>query len=250
MTLTDALILLAAGTAAGIASTVLSLASLVSYPVLLALGLPPLTANVTNTLALVLTGAGSTIGSRPELTGQGPRVLRFGLVTAAGGATGAAILLVSPARDFELVVPVLVAGAAVLLAIQPRVKSLSARPDGERSIPLTIALFASAVYIGYFGAGGGVLLLAVLGMMIDEALARVNALKNAVNGLANLVAAVGFMLFAPVRWLFVLPLAAGFLIGGWTGPKLVRRVPPEGLRVVVALAGIGLAVKLGWDAYR
>ena len=129
-------------------------------------------------------------------------------------------------------------------------KGLSARPDGERSIPLTMALFLAAVYIGYFGAGGGVLLLAVLGMMVDEALARVNALKNVVNGLANLVAALGFVLFAPVRWLFVLPLAAGFLIGGWTGPKLVRRMPPEGLRVVVALAGVGLAVKLGWAAYR
>ena len=143
---------------------------------LLALGLPPLTANVTNTVSLVLTGAGSTIGSRPELAGQGPRVQRFGLVTAVGGATGAALLLLSPARDFELVVPVLVAGAAVLL-------------------------------------------LAVLGMMVDEALARVNALKNAVNGLANLVAALGFMLFAPVRWLFVLPLAAGSAIGGWAWPS-------------------------------
>jgi uncharacterized membrane protein YfcA len=250
MTLTDALILLAAGTAAGIASTVFSLASLVSYPVLLALGLPPLAANVTNTVSLVLTGAGSTIGSGPELTGQGPRVRRFGLVTALGGATGAAILLLSPARDFELVVPILVGAAAILLLIQPRVKSLSARRGGERSIPLTIALFLAAVYVGYFGAGGGVLLLAVLGMMVDEALARLNALKNVVSGLANLVATLGFVLFAPVRWLFVLPLAAGFLIGGWTGPKLVRRMPPEGLRVVVVLAGLGLAIKLGWSAYR
>ena len=250
MTLADALILLAAGIAAGLASTVLSLASLISYPVLLALGLPPLTANVTNTVSLVLTGAGSVIGSGPELTGQGPRVRRFGLVTALGGATGAAILLLSPARDFELVVPVLIAGAAVLLLVQPRVKSLAARPDGERSLPLTIALFLAAVYVGYFGAGGGVLLLAVLGMMVDEALARVNALKNVVSGVANLVATLGFALFAPVRWLFVVPLAAGFLIGGWTGPKLVRRMPPDGLRVVVALAGVGLAVKLGWSAYR
>jgi uncharacterized membrane protein YfcA len=250
MTLSDALILLATGTAAGIASTVFSLASLVSYPVLLALGLPPLTANVTNTVSLVLTGAGSTIGSGPELTGQGPRVRRFGLVTALGGATGAAILLLSPAHDFELVVPVLVGAAAVLLLIQPRVKSLSARPGGERSIPLTVALFLAAVYVGYFGAGGGVLLLAVLGMMVDEALARLNALKNVVSGLANLVATLGFVVFAPVRWLVVLPLAAGFLIGGWTGPKLVRRMPPEGLRVVVVLAGLGLAIKLGWSAYR
>jgi hypothetical protein len=250
MTLSDALILLATGTAAGIASTVFSLASLVSYPVLLALGLPPLTANVTNTVSLVLTGAGSTIGSGPELTGQGPRVRRFGLVTALGGATGAAILLLSPARDFELVVPVLVGAAAVLLLIQPRVKSLSARSGGERSIPLTIALFLAAVYVGYFGAGGGVLLLAVLGMMVDEALTRLNALKNVVSGLANFVATLGFVVFAPVRWLIAAPLAAGFLIGGWTGPKLVRRMPPEGLRVVVVLAGLGLAIRLGWTAYR
>src|SRR6201990_1561537 len=114
MTLTDALILLATGTAAGIASTGLSLASLISYPVLLALGLAPLTANVTNTVSLVLTGAGSTVGSGPELAGQGPRVRRFGLVTALGGAAGAAILLLSPARDFELVVPILVGAAAIL----------------------------------------------------------------------------------------------------------------------------------------
>jgi uncharacterized membrane protein YfcA len=250
MTLTDALVLLGAGTAAGIASTVFSLASLVSYPVLLALGLPPLTANVTNTVSLVLTGAGSAIGSGPELTGQGARLRRFGAVTALGGAAGAAILLLTPAHSFELVVPVLIGGAAVLLLIQPRVKSLSARPDGERSVPLTAALFAAAMYVGYFGAGGGVLLLAVLGVMIDEALTRVNAIKNVISGLANLVAAAAFALFAPVRWSFVVPLAAGFLIGGWTGPKLVRRVPPEALRVVVALAAVGLAIKLGWTAYR
>ena len=174
---------------------------------------------MTNTVSLVLTGAGSAIGSGPELTGQGARVRRFGTVTALGGAAGAAALLLSPAHSFELVVPVLIAGAAVLLLIQPRVKSLSARPDGERSIPLTMALFAAAMYVGYFGAGGGVLLLAVLGMMIDEALARLNAIKNVISGLANFVAAVGFALFAPVRWSFVLPLAAGFLIGGWTGPR-------------------------------
>jgi uncharacterized membrane protein YfcA len=115
MTLTDALVLLAAGTAAGLASTVFSLASLVSYPVLLALGLPPLTANVTNTVSLVLTGAGAAAGSGPELTGQGDRVRRFGTVGALGGAAGAAILLLSPARDFQFVVPVLIGGAAVLL---------------------------------------------------------------------------------------------------------------------------------------
>jgi uncharacterized membrane protein YfcA len=250
MTITDALVLLAAGMAAGIMSTVMSLASLVSYPVLLALGLPPLVANVTNTVSLVLTGAGSAAGSRPELDGQGSRIRRLGTVTALGGAAGAAILLLAPAQTFQLVVPFLIAGASVLLAIQPRVKRLSARPGGERGLALNVALFGAAVYVGYFGAGGGVLLLAVLGIMIDETLARLNAIKNVVSGLANLVAAVGFAIFAPVRWSFVLPLAAGFLIGGWTGPKIVRRVPAPGLRMVVALAGLALAIRLALDAYR
>jgi uncharacterized membrane protein YfcA len=250
MTITHALVLLAAGMAAGIMSTVMSLASLVSYPVLLGLGLPPLVANVTNTVSLVLTGAGSAAGSRPELDGQGGRIRRLGTVTALGGAAGAAILLLTPAQTFQLVVPFLIAGASVLLAIQPRVKRLSARPEGERSLALNVALFGAAVYVGYFGAGGGVLLLAVLGIMIDEALARLNAIKNVVSGLANFVAAAGFAIFAPVRWSFVLPLAAGFLIGGWTGPKIVRRMPAPGLRIVVALAGLALAIKLALDAYR
>jgi len=122
--------------------------------------------------------------------------------------------------------------------------------DDLASALLNAALFGAAVYVGYFGAGGGVLLLAVLGVMVDEALARVNAIKNVVSGLANFVAAAGFAIFAPVRWSFVVPLAAGFLIGGWTGPKIVRRMPGEGLRIVVALAGLALAAKLALDAYR
>ncbi|MGA2828685.1 MAG: sulfite exporter TauE/SafE family protein [Streptosporangiaceae bacterium] len=250
MTLTDALVLLAAGTAAGLMSTVMSLASLVSYPVLLALGLPPLVANVTNTVSLVLTAVGSAAGSRPELAGQQSRIRRFGAVTALGGAAGAAALLLAPAQTFQLVVPFLIAAASVLLIIQPRIKRLSARPDGERSIALNVALFGAAVYVGYFGAGGGVLLLAVLGVMVEETLARINALKNVISGLANFVAAAGFAIFAPVRWSFVLPLAAGFLIGGWTGPKIVRRMPAAGLRIAVALAGVALAIRLGLDAYR
>jgi hypothetical protein len=250
MTLTDALVLLAAGTAAGLMSTVMSLASLVSYPVLLALGLPPLVANVTNTVSLVLTAVGSAAGSRPELAGQQSRIRRFGAVTALGGAAGATALLLAPAQTFQLVVPFLIAAASVLLIIQPRIKRLSARPDGERSIALNVALFGAAVYVGYFGAGGGVLLLAVLGVMVEETLARINALKNVISGLANFVAAAGFAIFAPVRWSFVLPLAAGFLIGGWTGPKIVRRMPAAGLRIAVALAGMALAIRLGLDAYR
>ena len=244
--------LLAAGTAGGIFSTVVAIASLVTYPVLLALGVPPLAANMTNTVALVFTGAGSVAASRPELAGQGRRVLRLGIFTALGGAAGAAVLLLTPASTFTVVVPVLIGGASLVLLVQPRISLLTppAVMDTRRRLALGAALFAVAMYIGYFGAAAGVLLLVVLTAAISEPLVRVNAIKNAVNGIANAMAAACFALFGDVWWKFVLPLAAGFLIGGWIGPKIARRVPAGVLRVVVSMCGLGLAVKLGISAYR
>jgi uncharacterized membrane protein YfcA len=242
--------LIGAGTAAGVASTVAALASVVSYPALLALGLPPVSANVTNTVALVFTGAGAAAGSRPELAGQGRLVARLGALTALGGAAGAALLLLTPASGFEAVAPILIGAASVLLIVQPKIGSLTARPGGERSWPLRATLSVAAVYIGYFGAAGGIVILAVLTAMLDQPLARINAVKNVVNGVANAAAAVGFALFGPVRWAAVAPLAAGFLVGGWIGPSLVRRIPGQALRVVIGAGGIILAVRLGITAYR
>ena len=241
--------LLAAGTLGGILSTVVSIASLVSYPVLLALGVPPLSANMTNTVALVLTGAGSVAGSRPELAGQGRRVWRLGAVTACGGAAGAAVLLATPASTFEVVVPVLIGGASLLLLVQPRFGRLDPKSGGGHPLLWSAALFAVAVYLGYFGAAGGVMLLVVLSAIIDETLVKVNAVKNALNGMANAMASIGFALFGQVRWDLAAPLAAGFLAGGWIGPKIARKVPSAAFRVDVSLCGIGLAVKLGISAY-
>jgi uncharacterized membrane protein YfcA len=250
MKISEALLLLAAGTLGGIFSTVVSIASLVTYPALLALGVPPLSANMTNTVSLVLTGAGSVIGSKPELTGQGRRVIRIGAVTALGGAAGAAVLLLTPARTFTVVVPVLIGGASLVLLIQPRIKRLAPSADGGNRVVHVVALFAVAMYVGYFGAAAGVMLLVVLSMMIDASLATVNAVKNAVSGMANATAAACFALFGDVRWALVVPLAAGFLAGGWIGPKIVRKVPAGPFRVVVSLCGVGLAVRLGISAYR
>src|ERR1700751_1630999 len=250
MKISEALLLLAAGTLGGIFSTVVSIPSLVTYPALLALGVPPLSANMTNTVSLVLTGAGSVIGSQPELARQGRRVIRPGIVTAAGGAAGAAVLLLTPASTFTAVVPVLIGGASLLLLVQPRIKGLSPSADGGNKVAHIVALFAVAMYVGYFGAAAGVLLLVVLGMMIDESLVTVNAVKNAVSGMANATAAVCFALFGDVRWAFVVPLAAGFLAGGLMRAKLVRKVPTEPVPVVVNLCGVGLAVWLGIRAYR
>ncbi|MFI6923295.1 sulfite exporter TauE/SafE family protein [Nonomuraea spiralis] len=244
MIVADVLGLLGAGVAAGVVSTVVSLASIVSYPALLAFGLPPLTANVTNTVALVFTGVGAAAGSRPELAGQGGRVLRLGPVSALGGATGALLLLVTPSSTFELIAPWLIAMASLLLVRPP-----SAHPRGERGPAVRGALFCVAVYVGYFGAAGGILMFAVLSAMIDHGPAKLNAMKNVLSGLANAVAATGFALFGPVDWGAAAPLAAGFLIGGWLGPKIVRRMPGNSLRYLAAACGLAVAVTLGWQAY-
>jgi uncharacterized membrane protein YfcA len=248
------LVLAGTGILGGLVGSVASLASLVSYPALLALGLPPVSANVTNTVALVFSGVGSTAGSRPELTGQGRRVARLGLLTAAGGAAGAALLLATPGQWFAYVAPVLIAAGAVAILRPPA--QLAAALPGDESVSHEggwgsyLILFGVAVYIGYFGAAGGILLLAVLIRMLAEPLAVSNAIKNAVAGLANAVASIGFAIFGPVRWEAVLPLAVGFLIGGWIGPALVRRLPAGPLRIVIACCGLALAVKLGISAYR
>lgn len=244
---TESLWLLAAGVLAGIVSVVASLASLVSYPALLAAGLPPLSANVTNTVALVFTGLGSAAGSRPELAGQGRRVLRLAATTAVGGAAGAALLLVTPSSAFEAVVPWLVGGASLVLLASPRLRR---RAAGARTAGgwLQAALFLVAVYVGYFGAASGVLMLAVLAALRDEPLARTVAVKNVLAGFANGVAALGFVLFGPVQWSAAVPLGIGFLVGGWLGPSVVRRLPAGALRVAVGLAGLGVAVALAWDS--
>ncbi|MEV4892218.1 sulfite exporter TauE/SafE family protein [Nonomuraea sp. NPDC055795] len=236
--------LLGVGIAAGIVSTVVSLASVVSYPALLAFGLPPLTANVTNTVALLFTGIGAAAGSRPELRGEGARVLRLGWLTALGGASGAALLLLTPARTFELIMPWLIAGASLVLVRPPTASRLH-----EHGTMAKLAMYAVAVYVGYFGAAGGILMFAILSAVLDHPAAKVNAVKNVLTGLANAVAAIGFAVFGPVDWVTVGPLAAGFLLGGWVGPKIARRLPGQSLRYLAAACGLAVAAKLGYDTY-
>lgn len=244
-TVFEAGLMLLAGLAAGIVGTVAGLASLVSYPALLATGMAPLAANVTNTVALVLSTAGATAGSRRELTGQGTRVRRYLAAAVLGGATGAVLLLVTPPGAFALVVPWLVGGSSVLLLLQPRITSRVAQPVRETGPFMLLAIFAISVYGGYFGAAAGVMMLAVVMTGLAESLLRANAVKNVVLGAANAVAAIGFAVLGPVDWLLALPLAAGFLAGGWLGPRIARRVPATPLRVAIAVCGLALAVRLG-----
>ena len=256
MSVAEVVLLAVAGFAAGLIGSIAGLASLFSYPALLATGVPPVTANVTNTVALVLTGVGSVSASRPELAGQRRRLVRLGAAGVLGGAAGAVLLLLTPPGAFERVVPFLIAGASVLLLVQRRPTELAAEGaqaqarhphrDHWALVPVT---FLVSVYGGYFGAAAGTLMLAVYLLATGEGLPRSNALRNAVLGLANGVAAVGYAIFADVAWLAAIPLAAGLFLGGRLGPRVVRRVPQTLLRRLVAVAGLGLAVHLGIDAF-
>lgn len=251
VTVGEALVLVLAGLGGGLSGSVAGLASLISYPALLAVGLPPVTANVTNTVALVFSSTGSIVGSRPELIGQRGRVRQLAIAGMIGGATGALLLLVTPADSFERMVPVLIALASVAILARRRLIDDVVPETPHRVGPGVVAgAGVVGVYGGYFGAGAGVMLLALLLITTGDTVPRCNAVKNVVLGLANGIAAIGFAIFGPVRWAVVLPLGAGLLIGGRLGPVIVRRAPAGLLRVVIAVAGLGLAAKLAFDTYR
>jgi len=244
-------LLVLAGVVGGLCGSIAGLASLATYPALLAIGLAPVTANVTNTVALVCSSVGSIVGSRPELVGQAPRVKRLGVAGVIGGAAGGLLLLVTPADSFERIVPFLIAIASVAMLFRRKVVEHSTpqpgpKVDGPRTL---LAVGAVGVYGGYFGAGAGVMMLALLLWLGHDTLPRSNALKNVVLGLANGVAAAAFVLLADVRWSAVLPLGAGLLVGGRLGPVVVRRAPVGPLRVIIAVAGLGLSIKLARDAF-
>ncbi len=243
-------LLVLVGFAAGLASSMVGLASLISYPALLAFGLSPVAANVTNTVALSLNGVGAIAGSRPELSGQGPRVLRLGLAGLTGGALGGALLLLTPASAFEKVVPFLIGGASLFILVPRREPGAGHAGHTGHSAWLTFAAGVVAIYAGYFGAAAGVLLLALLLTFTSDPLPRSGALKNVTLAAANAVAAIGFAFFGPVDWAVALPLSLGCLAGGRLGPVLVRRIPTGPLRLLIALAGVGLALKLGLKAWR
>ena len=241
------LFLVAAGAVAGLIGTAGGITSLVSYPALLLAGVAPLQANIANLVALVACWPGSAVTSQPELRGRGPWLLRWGVVAAAGGAAGSLLLLNTSAGVFGRVVPFLVAAGSLALLFQPW---LAARPawqsgDGRvKSLVLPVGLLTLSVYNGYFGAGSGVLLLALLLLTTDSRLASANALKNMLVGAATSISAVLFAVLTRVDWAAVAALAAGLFLGSLAGPWVARRLPPGLLRWLVALTGLALAVRL------
>jgi uncharacterized protein len=242
------LLLFAAGIGAGLSGSIAGLASIFSYPALLAIGLPPLTANVTNTVALTFSSIGSVAGSRPELRTQNRRRLAtFAGAALAGGLTGGLVLILTPAGAFERVIPVLIGLASMAVLIpRRRIGDLHSGGDPWWLIP---AVFGVGIYGGYFGAAAGTLLLAVFLIGTSETLANCSAARNLSLGAANGVAAIIFALTAHVRWIAVPPLALGLLIGSLTGPIVVRHAPVRPLRWLIALAGIAFAIHLALGEY-
>jgi uncharacterized protein len=222
--------------------------TLLSFPVLLALGYPALVANVSNTLGFIPGYVGGSLSYRRELAGQGRRVLVLGIAGGVGALIGAFLLTRTSSATFREVVPWLILFACVLLAVQPLVSRwLESRREGPRGEagPLLIAGDAvGGVYGAFFGAGLGVMLLAVLGLFLTDSLQRLNALKGVISMVVNGVAAICFAIAAPVAWPVVAAMAPAAFVGGFAGAALARRVPPTPLRIIVVALGLAVAVRL------
>ena len=255
--------LLGAGVLAGVIGTAGGITSLVSYPALLATGLGPVQANVTNLVAALACWPGSALASRRELSGKWAQLRIVLPVAAIGGAAGAITLLITPGRAFTLIVPYLVLLGSVIVLVQPALtrrfppRGIAGTPGetgtpgrtgtpgetGSPGIALT-AVGAASVYGGYFGAGSGILLLATALALVDPRLPQANALKNMLVGAGALTATVIFALTGPVAWSAVAPLAVGLFAGSTLGPALTRRLPDRVVRLASALIGLVLAVEL------
>jgi uncharacterized membrane protein YfcA len=248
MSLGEILAIALAGLAAGTINTVVGSGTLITFPVLLAFGFPPVTANVSNTVGLVPGSLSGAVGYRRELVGQGRRMLRFGCAAALGGITGAILLLLLPASAFKDIVPVFIIAALALVVLQPRLVALLAKhditPAHEGGILTPLLVYLTGVYGGYFGAAQGILLLGILGVTLPQDLHRTNALKNVLAGLINGVAGLYFIVFAHIDWAPAGLIAGASIVGGQLGAHYGRRLNPVALRALIVLVGITAIVRL------
>ncbi|WP_374701116.1 sulfite exporter TauE/SafE family protein [Streptomyces sp. TP-A0874] len=248
----EAAAVLVAGVGAGTINTMVGSGTLITFPVLLALGLSPITANVSNALGLVAGSVSGAIGYRHELTGQSGRVLRFVTVALIGGLCGAVLLLALPSEAFDAIVPALIGIAVVLVILQPWLsgalrrrreeKGTAAQQDGGPA--LLVGLLLASAYGGYFGAAQGVLYLSLMGLLLNENLQRINAVKNILGAVVNGVAALFFLFVAEFDWGVVVLLAIGSAAGGQLGARIGRRLPATALRGLIVLVGSLAIVQL------
>ncbi|WP_028649217.1 sulfite exporter TauE/SafE family protein [Nocardiopsis sp. CNT312] len=247
MELWEAVAVLLAGVAAGGINAIAGSGTLFTFPVLLALGYPPVTATVSNSIGLAPGTLSGTIAYRRELAGQRTRVLKLGSMAFCGAVTGALLLIYLPPGVFETVVPFMIGTACVLIVLQPRIAAWarSRRPASKDGGPLLpLGAYATGTYGGYFAAAQGIILLSLLGTALDDDLQRINALKNLLTTVANSTAAVFYIALAAPAWPVVGLIAAGTVIGGFLGARYGRRLSPAALRACVVVVGLTAALQL------
>ncbi len=243
----EILAVLGVGIVAGTMNTVVGSGSLVTFPTLLAFGFPALVANVSNTLGLVPGNVSGVVAYRRELSGQGRRVAMLGAMSALGGTAGALLLLALPGSVFHRVVPWLVLLACVLVAVQPRVARWLESRGTRRAHGgpvLHLSVLATGVYGGYFGAAQGVVLVALLGISIEDTLQRLNGAKNVLAALANGSAAIVFLAESHISYEAAGLIAAGSVVGGQVGGLVGRRLRPQLLRAIIVAVGLVATITL------
>lgn len=240
----DAAVLVLAGVAAGLVGSAGGITSLISFPALLAVGLPAHAANVANSVALVACLPGAAHGSRQELRGRAAWLKRWSALAALGGTAGAVLLLATPADVFARVVPFLVLAGSLTLLFAPKLTAWHRARQQPSPIALPAGVLALSLYNGYFGAGSGVMTLTLMLVLVDDHLPTANALKNVLIGVASVATAVILVVAGPVEWSATLPIALGLLVGSRLGPVVARRLPPDLLRVLVVVFGLVLAADL------
>ena len=253
MDLSHVLLLIVAGLVAGGVNALAGGGSLITFPSLIATGLPSVDANVTNSVAVFPGYVSSVLGSRADLAGQGRRLRAIIPASLVGAVGGCALLLLTPARAFEVIVPFLVLAAAATLAFQDRLRGLVGHPRAlaprRRAITLQVVVFVGAIYGGYFGAALGVMYVAALALVLDETLNRINALKNVLSAAVGFVTLVVFALFAPIHWGAALTLAPATIVGGYAGARLARRLPARVLRILIVTFGTAIGLVLLYRAF-
>jgi uncharacterized membrane protein YfcA len=243
----DALLITLAGMAAGMINTVVGSGSLITFPTLIALGYPPVLANVSNNIGLVPGSISGTIGYRRELRGQRDRLVRLVPLSIIGGLTGSILLLWLPSTVFTKVVIGLIMIALTLVVVQPRLSRwLASRGHAGTHVtaPLMVLVGVTGIYGGYFGAAQGIILIALLSIFLADDLQRLNGAKNVLAMTVNLVASVTFIIAAEVNWAVVLCIAIGSVIGGQLGARVGRKLDPRALRAVIVIVGVWALIRL------
>lgn len=239
-----------AGFAAGAVNAAAGGGTLIVFPALLAAGVPALTANVTASVGLIAGPVGGSLAYREELRGQRHRLIACGLASVLGGAVGALLLLATPGDGFRTFVPYLILTAVALLMAGPRIQAMlrargrESHPDAQASSRTLLALAITTIYGGYFGAGQGVMLLAILGIALHDELQRINALKGVLGGLSSGAGVIVFVIAGHVDWGFAAVLGAGAYFGATFGVRIARRLPPQVLRATIAILGTTVATIL------